>query len=423
VRRSAGSVLLAALCAVWPFAAHAQSGFKGEFDLQGGATRNSADSIDAALDWRSHRDQDVWLRLMWTGELVEGWNLDAAYLAETRHGGGVALARERNRQYASLYVDPDRTALLRLDHTLTDDGERYASQRLDRLAVTYSSPDLVLRLGRQALTWGGGLVFHPMDLFNPFPPNATYTSYKPGADMLYGQWLFDSGADVQAVIAPRRNPETGHVAANQSSAGVKWRGFVGAERQFGADVMLAQDYRAQVLGVALNGPLHGATWTAEVIPTHERDGRTSTSLLANLQYAWSWGERNVNGYAEYFRNGFGMPGDDHTLVDLPVALSQRLARGELFTVSRNYLALGVDLQWTPLLLLKQSLLINLDDGSAMLLGQAQYSLSQDTAITAGYQWAAGSRGTEYGGLETAPGSGVFAVPGNQLYARFTWYFQ
>jgi hypothetical protein len=414
--------LLVALCLILSAYAPAQAGFKGEIDLEGGHSSNIGNSLDATLGEQNHWDQDLKVRLMWSGALGSGWSLDTAYLLEERHGGSVALSRRLKTMAPLFSIDPAETSLMDLDHTFTDSGRTYISQRIDRLALEYSDSHLVLRIGRQALTWGGGLVFHPMDLFNPFPPNATYTTYKSGTDMLYGQWLFDSGADLQGVVEPRRDPNTGNLASDQSSAGIKWHGFVGQNQQFGLDILLAQDYQAQVLGVGVSGALGGATWTAEVLPTRLDGGDVRTSYLANAQYAWAWGEKSINGYLEYFRNGFGVSGTDLTLIDLPAPLADRLARGELFTVSKNSLAAGVNLQWSTLLNLRPVLIFNLDDGSALFFGQAIYSLSQNTTLTLGFQWGAGETGSEYGGLETAPDSEIYATPADLIYARFTLYF-
>jgi len=415
---------LAILYATVSLAVHAQTGFKGELDLESSAARNAGNSLDAALGEGRRWDQHGWLRLMWSDASASGWGLNIAYLGQLRQGGGVVLARRQRRFFPAWSIDPQRSALLRLRDSLADRGQYRVSQRLDRLALSYSSAHLVLRVGRQALTWGGGLVFHPMDLFNPFSPNATYTAYKPGADMLYGQWLFDSGMDVQAVVVPRRNPNTGRLASEQSSAGLQWHGFIGQQQQLGINVLLAQDYRAKVLGIAVNGALSGATWTAEIVPTRLLGGGVRTAVLLNTQYAWSWGGRNVNGYIEYFHNGFGVRVADPTLASLPQWLVKRLVRGEVFTVSKNYLATGIDIQWTPLLTLKPTVISNLDDGSALLIGQVVYSLTQNTSVTAGFQWGFGGRLAEYGGgLETARNSGIFVAPADRVYARFTWYFQ
>ncbi len=61
-----------------------------------------------------------------------------------------------------------------------------------------------------------------MDLFDPFAPDATDTEYKPGTDMLYGQYLFDDGSDLQAVIVPRPAHRGGGLTGNASSFALRF---------------------------------------------------------------------------------------------------------------------------------------------------------------------------------------------------------
>jgi len=91
-------------------------------------------------------------------------------------------------------------------------------------------------------------------------------------------------------------------------------------------------------------------------------------------------------------------------------------------VSRDYLALGLTLEWTPLLNIKPLLISNLDDGSGLLVLQVVHSLSDTARLTLAAQSELGPRGTEYGGLETAAGSGVYVASARYLYARIDWYF-
>lgn len=422
MRRRLFTVLLGALLA--PGLAHAESGrtFKGELKFQSTYVDVPSDSLSQALGVGSHWDNALNLRVMGNGQLDSGWSWDAAWVLGARRGKGVELDRRLYEYDPALYAPAEDRNGWDLQHTFTNKGRTYAAHYLDRLAFAYSGAHAVLRLGRQALTWGGGLVFHPMDLFNPFAPNAIDTEYKPGADMLYGQWLFDSGADIQGVIAPRRDPLTRRVETDQSAAGLKWHGFIGAEQQNGLELMLARDHDSDVLGLALNGTLGGATWTAEAVPTRLSDGSLHSSWLADIQYAWTCLGRNCIGYAEVFRNGFGVRGSNYTLADLPEPLTERLARGELFTVSRDYLALGLKLEWTALLNIKPLLVTNLDDGSALLVVQVVRSLSDSAKLTLAAQSGLGPRGTEYGGLETTADSGVYVAPLRYLYARIDWYF-
>ncbi|MEJ2592389.1 MAG: hypothetical protein P8178_13500 [Candidatus Thiodiazotropha sp.] len=172
----------------------------------------------------------------------------------------------------------------------------------------------------------------------------------------------------------------------------------------------------------MNGSLGGATWSTEAVSTRLSDGGLRTAWLANLQYAWLCFARNCNGYAEVFHSGFGVHSNGRTFADLPLPLSERLARGELFTVSRDYLAMGLTLEWTPLLDIKPLLIANLDDHSGLLGVQAVRSLSDNASLTLAAQSGLGPRGTEYGGLEIFSGSGIYLAPERYLYARIDWYF-
>lgn len=416
------AALLALLMLAGASAAQAQD-FKGELDLESAYAGNGEDSLAAWIGEQNRFDQTLRFRLMWDKQIASGWSIDATWLAQLDHGGETALQNKERQAFPGLFTDPEQTALLDLQANMVDDGESRLTQRIDRLALTYSGEHVVVKAGRQALTWGGGLVFRPFDLFNPFAPNATYTRYKPGADMLYGQYLFDSGSDLQAVFVPRRDPLTDKVDLDHSSTGVKWQGFLGEDQGLGVDVLLARDYQDDVFGLGLNGSLGGATWTVQAMGTRiDALDEVKPTFLANAQYAWVWRGKNVNAYVEGFYNGLGVGGSQNDIATLPVYLAQRLARGELFTVSQTYLTAGANVQWSPLLTLKPLLIANADDGSVLAVGQAEYSLSQNTALNLGFQTGFGKSGTEYGGMELAPATGIYNPPANRIWARYSWYF-
>lgn len=423
MRRYLDHVLrISLLLIIFAQSAYAQSSLKGELDIQDGYASNAANSLDSYLGHQNYWDQKSWLRLMWSKYFASSWNIDTAYYAEEDHGGYVPLSRDKLISYPQYYIDPQKVSAFRLSQDISNKGLTYTTQRIDRLSVGYSGPHLVMKIGRQALTWGSGLVFHPMDLFNPFAPNATYTSYKPGSDMLYGQWLFSGGSDIQCVVVPRRNYSTGKFDIKSSSSGIKWHGFIGEDQSIGVDLLAARDYQSNVLGLGINAMIEDSTWNFEIVPTRSSNGVVYTSILVNAQYASVVDQKNVNYFIEYFRNGFGTGNSMKYLDSLPSVLVTRMARGNVFTVSRDYVVFGADIQWDPLLILKPSLISNLDDGSEFLILQTVYSLTQETSVTAGAQWGIGSLGTEFGGLETAQNSGVYDTPSNRVYARFTWAF-
>jgi len=240
------------------------------------------DSLESRLGKNDLHDSVFNFRLKWRQQLG-GWNLVTHYQFNLNHGDGQSLRQRIERSLPGFFIDLDKTRLLPLTATSQLDDETEIEQGLDRLSVAYTSEQWVLGVGRQVLTWGNGIVFRPMDLFNPFGPTATDTEYKPGADMVYGQWLFEEGSDVQGVTIIRRDPVTRKLAFDQDSTAVKWHHF-GAVIQ--ADFMFARHYRDYVLGTSFSGPVGTAVWHVDTTATWLDSGNLALSMAANIDFSW-----------------------------------------------------------------------------------------------------------------------------------------
>ncbi|MEY3007572.1 MAG: hypothetical protein RI942_1914, partial [Pseudomonadota bacterium] len=82
-----------------------------------------------------------------------------------------------------------------------------SDQGVDRLALSYRNSNNLLVAGRSVISWGNGLIFNPLDFFNPFSPVALDTEYKPGVDMLYWQHSTTAGNDWQ-LLGVRKDGQT-----------------------------------------------------------------------------------------------------------------------------------------------------------------------------------------------------------------------
>ncbi|MEM1190059.1 MAG: hypothetical protein AAGI72_16130 [Pseudomonadota bacterium] len=288
---------------------------------------------------------------------------------------------------------------------------------LDRASIAYSTPKTVVRLGRQALTWGRGQVFQPLDLFNPFAPDAPDQSYKPGTDMIYGQYLFDNGADLQALVVPRRSAAA-ESTADASSAAIKGLLPVG---NFEVETVLARDYGDTVVALGATAPMGDALWKLDVVSTTPQRAQTTVSAVANLNMSWTWQDKPVSGFLEYYRNGFGVA-DERPADELPSDLTQRMARGQIFTTGRDYINIGGTVHWTPLLQITPIVAVNLHDQSALSLLTAQYSLSNRSNLVISAQLPFGRRGSEYGGRRTTVGADDFERMPYTVNIRFERFF-
>lgn len=406
-----GAILLGTFLSVLAASAAAEP-VHGRLQLQDFGTFAGSNTLDGILAGSDRNDAFGNLRLTWAPEW-DKFRVELHYVMRAQYGDSVPLTR-----FAALGPLPPST-WFNLTETFENHRRFLAQQTIDRLSLSYSTEDFVVRVGRQALTWGNGLVFRPMDLFDPFAPNAIDTEFKTGADMIYAQFLFGDGSDLQAIAVPRPRVSGAQPSTNASSfAGLYRRAF----ETFQTSWLLARDHGDWTVAAEATGPLEGASWTLEFVPVFLRAGGTRVSALANISDATTLFDRNATVFAEYFHSGFGETRGDLTLAALPPDLLDRLARGQVFTFRQNYLAGGVTLEWTPLLTFSPTLIADLDDASIYALAAANYSLSDDLVLVGGAQLPLGARNTEYGGLRVAPAAATTFGPAPQVYIQLRGYF-
>jgi len=286
-------------------------------------------------------------------------------------------------------VPDDDRRLFDLTSDLHEGDDNALVHRLDRFWVGYTGEKTVVRFGRQALSWGNGLFFAPMDLVNPFDPTTIDTEYKTGDDMLYMQYLRDSGDDVQGAVVFRRDLSTGDIESSEATVALKYHGFAG-ENEY--DVLVAESYDNTVIGIGGTRSLGGAIWRGDLVVTDSASD-TYTELVTNLSYSWTWGDRNVSGTAEYYYNGF----------------------------DRHYVAGSLMIEMSPLWMLTPTVVANTDDPSGLFQLVTQYSLSDNMTFLGSLNVPMGSNGTEYGGPESGAPNRYLSFDAG-VFAQFAWYF-
>ncbi|MED5462453.1 MAG: hypothetical protein VYC03_07510 [Pseudomonadota bacterium] len=350
----------------------------------------------------------------------EKWTFDTAWQLYGAWGDRIELLRGvSGLSLPGLdYLQTDDRRLLNLTSTITDNDNRVAFHRLDRLTATWSSDKLVVRIGRQAITWGNGLVFSPMDIVNPFDPTAVDTEYKPGDDMVYGQYLRDNGDDIEFAQVYRQDPVSGDTNTAAMTTAVKYHGFAG---QGEYDVLVSKHHDETTIGIGGNRSVGGAVVHGDIVWTDGEDG-SKLQLVTNVSYSWVWGDRNVSGMLEYYYNGFGQPSGHYGLAGLSQnrALIDRLQRGETFTLGRKYLAGGLTIEMSPLWMLTPNLFANLDDGSALFRLVTRNSLGDDAEFLGAVSVPIGPAGSEFGGLEAGL-PGLYLATSLSLFAQFSFY--
>ena len=418
------SVLFCGIAASAQAADQTSYEFGGHIKTRGTIQTFPDDSAIRALTGSNAKDLDTELRLPFSADRGP-WDFKTDGQVIVLYGDTVEFTRELVEQspvFETLFgrLPNDDRRWWDLTNTIEDEDKRAVIGRLDRLSVGYTGATTAVRFGRQAISWGNGLFFAPMDIVNPFDPTQIDTEYKAGDDMLYGQYLRQNSDDIQATYVVRRNPATGKVESDQATLAAKYHGFAGAAE---FDVLAARHYGEAVGAVGASRDVGGAVWRADLVLSDTDEEGVVAQFVTNVSYSWVWGGKNVSGSAEYFFNGFGQRDGCYSpacLADNP-ALVKRVARGQIFNLGRYYLAGSLMIEMTPLFTLTPNLFWNTDDGSALLQVVTQNSLGDNLVLLGALGLPIGPSGTEYGGIETEV-PGVFFSTTLSLFAQLAWYF-
>ncbi len=411
--RKAGAAIVVLLLSTASHADWIERGhLKGQYL---GATYPEDSLLRDALGASTH-DGSGELRLLFGGG-QQPWRWHADYQVLVQSGDTLALSETLGGNFLIPAAVPNDDHRL-LDLTkIVDDGARHVlAHRLDRLHLDYIGTKTVLKIGRQAVSWGNGLIYNPVDFFNPFDPAAVDTEYKTGDDMLYGQYLQDSGNDLQGVWVWRRD-DHGDTSTSVNTEALKYHAFIGEQE---LDVLVARHFEDDVIAFGGSAALGGALVRGDLMVTDTAED-TYLSAVVNLSYSWTWGGHNVSGVVEYFHNGLGLHEAEYTQLEAHPDLLARLQRGELYTVGRNYLAGNLTVEISPLFQLFPTLFLNLGDHSGLGQVSGRYDLSQNVQLLFAVNVPFGEDGSEYGGLPApVPGKDFAAGPG--IFGQLAWYF-
>ena len=171
----------------------------------GNAESLPEDDVQRSIDGTPVYEASADLRLMFRDE-YDGWHLNAALT--TLYEVGDQFAFISNPQ-DTLDQTPRNDRLRFMDLTWTlEDGPRHENiQRFDRLAVEYRAEHWGMTIGRDAISWGSGIVFQPLDIFAPFAPTTVDRDYKPGEDLVKFDGVTERGSDWQLLGVFRRTFE------------------------------------------------------------------------------------------------------------------------------------------------------------------------------------------------------------------------
>ena len=242
-----------------------ESQWGGQFKVRGIASWPDDDSIYHLINSGPLYDGSSGFRLK-NKTYLNNWIYSTIHYEAVLYGGDTMRTQKKLEElFPNLFDDSfmlgnrinDDRRFFNLTKIIDEDDSHILYHRLDRFALILQPAWGTIRIGRQALTWGNGLLFNPMDLFNPFAPTDIEKDYKVGDDMVTTQFNIEKIGGIQLLYVPRRDPADHNVKWSNSSLAGKIH-FAAGTTEF--DIMAAHNYQDFIVGIGSSGYFMDAAW-------------------------------------------------------------------------------------------------------------------------------------------------------------------
>jgi len=254
----------------------------GQFKIMGSVSSPDDDSIYHLINSGPLYDGSADFRLK-NKTYLNNWIYSTIHYEAVLYGGDTMRTQKKLKElFPNLFEDSlmpgdsinDDRRFFDLTKTIDEDNSHILYHRLDRFSLTLQPDWATIRIGRQALTWGNGLIFNPMDLFNPFSPTDIERDYKVGDDMVTALFSPETIGEIQMLYVPRRDHVDHHVKWSESSLAGKLHFSVGVAE---FDIMAAHHYGDFITGIGSTGYFMDAAWRLDATWTFldedtDRDG-------------------------------------------------------------------------------------------------------------------------------------------------------
>ncbi|MEY3011748.1 MAG: hypothetical protein RIT45_483 [Pseudomonadota bacterium] len=308
---------------------------------------------------------------------------------------------------------PNRLRWRDFDQTGYDGAGFDLQHNLDRLMLRWTVAGADIRIGRQAIGFGGARLLPTADLFGPFGPGSIATEFKRGVDALRITRPFGDRWELEAFAVLHRRPIGDEAADTGLRDGLYLlRALVRVPELLDASVLAGVSYRLPTLGWALNGDVLGAGWYVEGSARWDADaagelgspdGKLQLRATAGLDRQWENKLRtlvevsyqstgsNGDGSDNAGADAFGIGGVAAGLLGASSRLPVRV--GEAFLMGQLHAAAVISREFWDLHNAQVAAIWNLRDGSGLLMPGVGLSLSDDVSLGVGALISVGKRPT------------------------------
>jgi hypothetical protein len=288
------------------------------------------------------------------------------------------------------------------------DGETFTARfRMDRLNLRVELGRFRVTVGRQAISFGQGQAFTPMDLVAPFNPATLDTAYKPGVDALRADLFVGMGGQITLLAA-----YVGEWSLDGAALLAHGQTTIGT-----VDVaaMVGSFFGDPVVGLSTYVPAGPVGIYGDVTLTGLRPNPFVRAVLGVLGRPTPTTTVSVELYGQRF--GTTDKGDY-----LLLSFGERSRRGELWLTGHLYASVALIQEITPLLSVSVIVLGNLMDPSLLLLPSVAWSVASNADLSFGVQLGLGQRPDEDADDVLRSGRSEFGTAPFSAFLQAGFYF-
>lgn len=306
-------------------------------------------------------------------------------------------------QYADvLAVD---NGLADLSWNILDKNGFVFNTSFDRAYIDYTIKNVQVKIGRQRVNWGIGLVWNPNDIFNAFSYIDFDYEERPGSDAVSVTWYRSAASFLDVVVKTDKNPVD---SSYQYTAAAR---YLFNANNYDLQFIAGKNNNDIVGGFGWSGAIKNVAFRGETsifVPVLQRNIDPETAVVATVEADYTFENQiYLHGAMLFNSNGNLKNAESINLFATQNDLSaKKLSYGmfEIFT--------QISYPVSPIFNVGLAAMLNPADASAYLSPNCTVSLADNLELMLNTQLLLGKSGTEY-----AASGNVYAA-----FARLKWSF-
>jgi hypothetical protein len=257
--------------------------------------------------------------------------------------------------------------------------------KLYRAYVDLYLPRTDIRVGRQGIAWGTGILWNPTDIYSPVDALDPKKEFA-GIDAVRVIVQLAELAEAVVVYAPEQKADSGRVSLRLAAS------LMGVD--FSTSYTFDGNHSRDVVGLDMKGELGIGLWaegaffsSPQGVQVPRGEDREFVKVSVGADYTFPVGS-GIYSAAEYFRDESGSK--ELTLDDYV-----SLAEGDRESLGREYVFLSSSYTTDDYFTLRASVIANLDDGSMVLFPTLSHRWSESLEVVLGVDLFVGEEGSEF----------------------------